>query len=163
ISLGLPENGHRILLSDGDEDKIMTSVGNTPQPTQPSTPAAVAAKRHSGKMKRISLFSLTSPTSNSTEVDLRTLIAPNMSGRWRQIKESEKAMHTSTSAVTEISLGYLRALVNNFVDNMQPYESYGLNPVDALALAMLHLCSPHQEARKLAAKLADVMKRSRTA
>ncbi|ETO29544.1 hypothetical protein RFI_07576, partial [Reticulomyxa filosa] len=175
ISLGLSDNqldkrrGTRLLSSHNDDEKVNLSIGNIPQPSLsaplpiPSTaPLAAVAKRPSGKPKRLSLFlSGNGNSNNNLESEPRHKVTLSHT-HWRQTKDGEST-HASTSAVTEISLGYLRSLVNNFVGNMQAYESHGLNGVEALALVMLHLCSPHQEARQLAAKLADFMKKSRPA
>eukprot|EP01083_Nonionella_stella_P228161 808832_1 len=55
--------------------------------------------------------------------------------------------------ITLISLAYLTSLVYNF----QSVDMIGLNPISALVLCMLHQCSPHQQARNLALKLAKYL------
>eukprot|EP01084_Bolivina_argentea_P050594 93053_1 len=54
--------------------------------------------------------------------------------------------------ITLISLAYLTSLVSNFQSNI-----IGLNPISALVLCMLHQCSPYQQGRNLALKLAKCM------
>ena len=54
--------------------------------------------------------------------------------------------------ITLVSLAYLTSLVSNFQSN-----TIGLSPISALVLCMLHQCSPHQQARNLALKLAECM------
>ncbi|ETO21737.1 hypothetical protein RFI_15466, partial [Reticulomyxa filosa] len=172
ISLGLTDSSHSHVrqtsqafsTAEDDDEKKLSSAVTTPQPPAPRPVTPGIAKRDSGKMlKRISLFSPPIGIGGPSASVQRSESELSGNLKRRQGKDEDGGNYTFTSAVTEISLGYLRALVNNFVGDIQMYGTQDFNPIEALVLAMLHLCSPHQEARKLAAKLAEIMKKSTAA